>query len=276
MTLPDHMGSPIPGHPKDRRATPAEVEQILFAHQPGGTKRRYLTGRYGTAGETVATVLAAALGDVGYTPAGDNQHTKYNVWFAALYGQVYWSCAWCAISQCYWHRGGSIPDGRRSAGAWALVDNFPRLPRPQPGALIGYQGQWYPEGHVEMVVRTDPNPNYVWAVGGNTSGGGQGRIGVWLTRRYLPGSLYGYSWPQYAAAPPPVPHPVIYQEDDVVIVFHNPDGSSAVAAVPGCGLVGVSSTAQAQAMYPGYHDAKPTQAEWADIMANYKGQKVTK
>jgi len=68
----------------------------------------------------------------------------------------------------------------------------------------------------------------------------------------------------------------ILESDEMVYLFHSPDGKAALAAVPGCGLVGVSSAAQAKAMYGDYRESRPTAAEWADIVANYKSQKVVK
>lgn len=195
-----NLSEPVLGHPKDRSATLEELEADLAALRlhPAGRQ-----AHFGAAvGESIAQALAIALGQVGYkSPAASNQHSKFNDWFAGIYGSVYRICAWCAIFMCWVGLNGSIAAARRTAGALALVARFPACAR-QPGALIGYSGANYPGGHVEIIVKLDANPSYAWCVGGNTSGGGQGAIGVYYTRRYLPGNAVSYSMPTYGGVAP--------------------------------------------------------------------------
>lgn len=197
LSVPAHLG------PHDRLATPEELAADLAELQTDNYRA--------TVGETLAAMLSTALGQVGYkSPASSNQHSKYNDWFAALYGSVYRVCAWCAIFLCWVGNVGAIPTTKRTAGALALVNQFPHISAHTPGALVGYNGSNYPDGHVELLIKADPDSNYVWAVGGNTTGGGQGAIGTYYTRRYLPGNLYAFSMPTYGSAPtppPPLPAP---------------------------------------------------------------------
>lgn len=147
-------------------------------------------------GQTKAAYLHRALSQVGTTeqPPGSN-HTKYNDWFAGLYGGVYHACAWCAIFQSWVGQAGAIPASKRSAGAEALVANFPNLGR-APGTLI-----YYTFSHVELFVK-GAGGDYAFMVGGNTSDNGQHTDGVWYVHRNLAGVVGRYGMPDYTVATP--------------------------------------------------------------------------
>jgi hypothetical protein len=149
-------------------------------------------------GQTVAQYLARALGQVGYLPDVPNE-TKYNSWFAGLYGDVFRDCAWCAIFQCWVGIPGAIPSYDRSAGALALADRFPDKGR-VPGTLIGYNGEYFPDGHIEVNVKSD-GADYTFTVGGNTVDNGLHPAGVWYVHRYLPGNVQHYGMPDYTTVP---------------------------------------------------------------------------
>jgi hypothetical protein len=154
----------------------------------------------GPGGQSKAAYLHRALGQVGTieNPPMSNR-TKYNSWFAGLYGSVYEACAWCAIFQSWTGIPGAIKPSQRSASAEALVYRFPDKGR-LPGTLI-----YYTFSHVEVLVKND-GVDYSFTVGGNTGDNGEHTDGVWYVHRYMSGVVGHYGMPEYEVPTPPHDH----------------------------------------------------------------------